>query len=129
MRRSAVIPALWVAAILVLCSGTAALAAQSSTSLPGWWSGKYSGAYSGTFSLRWTLTGSRLHGSITLSNPKGSYPINGKVGRGGAIQFGVVGAGATYTGSVSGSSMSGSYKSPQGGGSWSAHKVSARVRR
>jgi hypothetical protein len=129
LRRSAVIPALWAAVILVLCGGTAAIAAQRSTSLPGWWSGKYSGAYSGTFSLHWTMTGSRLHGSITLSNPKGSYPVSGKVGRGGAIQFGVVGAGATYTGSASGSSMSGSYKSPRGGGSWSAHKVSTRVQR
>ena len=30
--------------------------------------------------------------------------------------------GATYTGSVSGKSMSGSYKTGQGGGKWSAHK-------
>jgi hypothetical protein len=43
---------------------------------------------------------------------------------GGAITFGAVGAGAKYTGSVSGSSMSGTYSSPKGGGSWSAHKTS-----
>jgi hypothetical protein len=30
----------------------------------------------------------------------------------------------TYTGSVSGSSMSGHYTTPKGGGSWSAHKTS-----
>jgi hypothetical protein len=39
-----------------------------------------------------------------------------------AIKFGAVGVGATYTGTASGTSMSGSYKSPQGGGKWSAHK-------
>jgi hypothetical protein len=44
--------------------------------------------------------------------------------RGSAITFGAVGAGATYTGSVNGTSMSGRYKSPQGGGAWSAHKTS-----
>jgi hypothetical protein len=44
--------------------------------------------------------------------------------RGTAITFGAVGAGATYTGSVSGSAMSGRYKTRQGGGRWSAHKRS-----
>jgi hypothetical protein len=44
--------------------------------------------------------------------------------QGSAIRFGAVGAGATYTGSVSGKSMSGRYKTPQGGGPWSAHKTS-----
>jgi hypothetical protein len=33
---------------------------------------------------------------------------------------------ATYTGSVSGKSMSGNWSSPPGGGTWSAHKMSAR---
>jgi hypothetical protein len=65
----------------------------------------------------------RLSGSIALSNPSGKYGISGSV-HGSAITFGAVGAGATYTGSVSGKSMSGSYKSPQGGGKWSAHKTS-----
>jgi hypothetical protein len=42
---------------------------------------------------------------------------------GSAINFGAVGAGATYTGKVSGKSMSGNYESPKGGGTWSAHKT------
>jgi hypothetical protein len=112
-------------ALLVLCcSATAASAAVTASSLHlgGTWSGKYSGAYSGTFKIHWTQTGSRLTGSITLSNPGGRYSIDGKV-KGTAITFGAVGAGATYTGSVSGTSMSGHYKTGQGGGAWSAHKT------
>jgi hypothetical protein len=93
------------------------------STLAGTWSGQYSGAFSGTFTLHWTQSGSRLHGTITLSNPHGKYGINGSV-HGKAIAFGAVGVGATYTGSVSGTSMSGSYKSPQGGGKWSAQKSS-----
>jgi len=90
--------------------------------LAGTWSVKYSGGYSGTFTLRWTQTGSKLVGSITLSSPPGKYPVNGSI-NGTAISFGTVGAGATYTGSVSGNSMSGSYKSRPEGGTWSAHKT------
>jgi hypothetical protein len=42
---------------------------------------------------------------------------------GGSIKFGTVGGPAiTYTGSVSGGSMSGSYSTPKGKGSWSASK-------
>ena len=93
------------------------------TSLAGTWSGHYSGAFSGTFTLHWTRSGSHLNGSITLSNPSGKYGINGSV-HGSAIKFGAVGAGATYMGKVSGKSMSGSYNSPKGGGTWSAHKHS-----
>ena len=61
-----------VAALLAVFSVTAAVAAVSSSSshLAGKWSGKYSGAYSGTFTLRWTQTGSKLRGSIALSNPR-----------------------------------------------------------
>jgi hypothetical protein len=122
------IPVLWVVAVLVVCGSATAAAAVNSHSklkLAGTWSGQYDGAFSGTFTLHWKQTGSRLLGTITLSNPSGKYGISGGV-HGTAIKFGVVGAGATYTGSVSGSgkSMSGSYKSPQGGGSWSAQKAS-----
>lgn len=126
-RVPLLIPALWIAAVVAICCGGTALAAVSSanqgTSLAGTWSGHYSGAFSGTFTLHWTQSRSRLSGSITLSNPKGKYGITGSV-HGAAIAFGAVGAGATYTGSVSGKSMSGSYKSPQGRGTWSAHKTS-----
>jgi hypothetical protein len=124
-QRHSVLPVLGVAALLAICcSGTAAVAAvDSSTSLAGTWSGTYSGAFSGTFTLHWRQSGSKLTGSIKLSRPHGTYPINGHV-RGTAITFGAVGAGATYTGSVHGKSMSGHYKTGQGGGSWSAHKKS-----
>ena len=124
MTRHSVLPSLWIAALLALCSGSAAIAAVgSSRSLAGTWSGKYSGAFSGTFTLHWKESGSKLSGSIKLSRPRGTYPITGTV-HGNAIKFGAVGAGATYTGSVSGKSMSGRYKTPRGGGPWSAHKTS-----
>jgi hypothetical protein len=103
---------------------TSPSALVNGTALSGKWSGQYSGTYSGTFTLNWQQTGSDLSGSITLSSPAGTLPINGTV-NGSAIQFGTVGGpGITYTGSVSGNSMSGSYQTPAGGGSWSANKTS-----
>ena len=118
---------LWVAALLAVCGSATAAAAVSSQAklkLGGTWTGQYSGAFTGTFTLHWRQTKSQLHGTITLSSPGGTYGISGGVVKGTAIKFGVVNAGATYTGSVSGSgtSMSGTYKSPQGGGRWSAKK-------
>jgi hypothetical protein len=91
--------------------------------LGGTWTGSYSGAFTGTFTIHWRQRKSYLGGSIVLSNPSGKYTINGKV-HGLSIKFGAVGAGATYTGSVSGTSMSGHYQSPEGGGTWSAQKSS-----
>ena len=128
MRRSSAIRLVVVTVLAVVaCSGTAALAAVSSSSgVAGTWSGKYSGAYSGTFRLHWKLVGSQLHGTITLSRPQGSYGITGSVMRGGGINFGVVKVGATYTGHVFGTKMSGNYTTPGGGGTWSAHKVILR---
>ena len=120
MRITRLLP--WAFALVVCFSAATALAAAPPSKLAGTWSGHYSGAFSGTFTLHWTQSGSKLGGSITLSNPKGRYGITGAV-RGSAITFGAVGAGATYTGSVSGKSMSGRYKSPKGGGPWSAHKT------
>lgn len=119
-----------VTVFLAVCCTAAAIAATPPTrsTLAGTWAGSYGGAFAGTFRFTWTQTGSRLKGSIHLSNPAGNYGISGLVGRNGAIQFGVVGAGATYKGTVSGKSMSGSYTSPQGGGSWSAHKLVVRKR-
>jgi hypothetical protein len=124
MRRA--LPVLSVAALLAVCCGGTTVAAASSSKphLAGTWSGHYSGAYSGTFTIHWTQRASRLSGSITLSNPHGKYSITGGV-TGNAIRFGAVGAGATYTGSVSasGKSMSGKYRTRKGGGSWSARKT------
>jgi hypothetical protein len=125
-RIRLVVPAVCVAAALaVLVGATPAFAAGSSSKsqVAGTWSGKYSGAYSGTFVLHWRQTGTKLRGSIKLSRPSGTYPITGSV-TGSSIRFGAVGAGATYTGSVSGKSMSGRYKTAQGGGAWSASKTS-----
>jgi len=134
-RTPPAIPFLAVAALLaVSCSGATAVAAVGSkpkpkpkahlaSSLAGSWSGRYSGPVSGTFTLHWRQSGSSLSGSITLSSPPGQYGINGHV-NGSAISFGAVGAGATYTGSVTGRSMSGSWQSSIGGGKWSAHKTS-----
>jgi hypothetical protein len=129
MRHLRAVHVAWIAVVLALCCATAALAsaggsASTRPSLAGSWTGSYDGAFKGTFTLTWKLTRSRLHGSIVLSRPKGSYSVSGSV-KGSAINFGVVGAGATYTGSVgrSGKSMSGSYMTPRGGGHWSAHKT------
>jgi hypothetical protein len=104
----------------------AASAPKSTSTLAGKWSGTYSGAYNGTFKLNWHQTGSHLHGTILLSNPGNTLPINGTV-NGTAISFGTVGSTAiTYTGTVSGNSMSGTYKVATGngstGGPWSASK-------
>jgi hypothetical protein len=76
--------------------------------------------------LTWHQSGSHLQGTIQISNPDGTSPINGTVS-GAAIQFGTVGSMAiTYSGTVSGGSMSGSYQvHTQNGsadGSWSATK-------
>jgi hypothetical protein len=105
-------------------TSTTTTATTSSSGLSGKWSGQYSGAYSGTFKLNWQQSGSTLKGTISLSAPPGTLGINGTVS-GSSIKFGTVGGpGITYTGSVSGNSMSGSYTTPNGGGSWSATKSS-----
>ena len=121
------LPALWIAAVLALaCCGTALAAATShaaTRSIAGKWKGRYGGAVSGHFTLQWRKTGARLRGSITLSRPQGQYDISGSV-RDGKIKFGAVSVGAKYKGKVRGTSMSGTWTSPQGGGSWSATKSS-----
>jgi hypothetical protein len=100
-----------------------ASSSSSSSGLSGKWSGTYSGAYSGTFKLDWQQSGSKLSGTIDLSTG-GTNSVTGTV-TGSSIKFGTVGGpGITYTGTVSGSSMSGSYNTPGGGGSWSAHQTS-----
>ena len=125
------LPALWIAGLLALaCCGTALAAASASNShaatksrLAGKWKGHYSGAVSGHFTIHWRQTGSQLRGNITLSNPKGTYGIGGSL-KGGKIKFGAVSVGAKYKGTVRGTSMSGTWTSAQGGGSWSATKAS-----
>jgi hypothetical protein len=110
--------------LALACCGTALAAATASRpTLAGKWKGHYGGAVSGHFTIHWKQTGSRLHGNITLSNPKGTYGIGGSV-RDGKIKFGAVSVGAKYKGKVRGTTMSGTWTSPQGGGSWSAKKSS-----
>lgn len=127
--RPAVV-ALAIAAAALACSAATIDAASASNShaatqskLAGKWKGHYSGAVSGHFTVHWKQTGSRLHGTITLSRPSGTYGISGSVNRG-KIKFGAVSVGARYTGKVRGNSMSGTWTSPQGGGAWSAVKSS-----
>ena len=97
--------------------------AAASGPLSGKWNGQYGGSYQGTFVLHWLQAGSKLNGHINISAPPSTLPIHGSV-NGTSIQFGTVGSYAiTYTGTVSGNSMSGTYKvgSVQGG-NWSASK-------
>jgi len=109
---------------------TATRALQQAAGLPpatvdlsGRWSGQYSGTYHGTFTLKWNQSGSKLDGTIKLSNPWTTLSIRGTVS-GRTIQFGNVG-GVAYSGEVTGDSMSGNYRVPtRGGGSWSATKIS-----
>lgn len=96
--------------------------APAAVDLSGGWSGTYSGPFNGSFTLTWNQSGSTLDGSIQLSSPPDTLHINGTV-TGSAIGFGAVGV-VTYTGTVSGSSMSGSYIDVANGqsGTWSATK-------
>lgn len=98
----------------------------NTTGLSGSWTGQYGGSFQGTFKLNWQQSSSKLSGTIQLSNPPGSLAIHGSV-NGSTISFGTVGSTAiTYSGSVSGNSMSGTYTvaAPNGsvGGNWSASK-------
>lgn len=125
------LPALWIAAFLALvCCGTALAAANASSShaattskIAGKWKGHYGGAVSGHFTIHWKQTGALLHGNIKLSNPSGTYALDGSV-RHGKIKFGAVTVGAKYKGTLHGTTMSGTWTSAEGGGSWSAHKTS-----
>lgn len=100
-------------------------APAAAVGLSGSWDGQYGGSYQGTFTLTWTLAGSDLSGTITLSSPNGTLPIHGTVSNG-QINFGTVGSTViTYTGSLSGSAMSGQYQvagGAGGSGTWSAGK-------
>jgi hypothetical protein len=95
--------------------------------MSGTWNGQYGGSYSGTFTLQWRQNSSTLSGTIQLSSLGGTVPIHGTV-QGNSIHFGTVGStDITYTGSVSGTSMSGDYQvhTPNGSqnGTWSASRA------
>jgi hypothetical protein len=125
-KRSLAVPSAAAPAASSAAPAAAAPAAAAAASgLSGKWSGQYSGAFAGTFNLNWRQSGSKLNGFIQLSSPGTSQPINGSVA-GSTIRFGTVGSSAiTYTGTVSGNSMSGTYRVHDGAGSrgnWSASK-------
>jgi hypothetical protein len=105
-------------------SATAAATAAAATGLSGNWSGQYSGAYQGTFAIKWRQSSSNLKGIIKISAPASSFVIRGTVVNG-TIRFGTVGSLAiTYSGTVSGNSMSGTYQvGGSTGGPWSASKA------
>jgi hypothetical protein len=112
------------------CGGSNGGNASASTSAgaTGTWAGTYSGSFSGSFTLTWQGSGSSLSGTIKISDFGDSpIPINGSL-HGNTISFGTVGSQAiTYDGSVSGASMSGSWKivasgKTAGNGSWKATK-------
>lgn len=98
---------------------------DSGLDLSGSWSGRYEGGYSGSFHLTLVQHGQRLVGSITLSTTTQRDRLTGKV-NGSTITFGTVGSQAiTYSGTVSGNTMTGAYQ--VGGaptGSWSATRSS-----
>jgi hypothetical protein len=115
-------------AAITTTAAAATTAPASTAGLSGTWLGQYSGAFQGTFTLDWQQSGSDLSGTIKLSNPSEDTKINGTVD-GSTIKFGTVASTAiTYTGSVSGDSMSGTYKvqAPNGSatGTWSATRKS-----
>jgi hypothetical protein len=103
---------------------TAPTTAAATGGLSGTWSGQYTGADQGTFTLTWQQSGSNLTGTIKLSAPSVTDDISGTV-QGDTISFGTLGGEATtYSGSVSGNTMSGTYKAPNGSGTWSASRTS-----
>jgi hypothetical protein len=104
---------------------TPATPTPSAGGLSGTWTGSYSGAYSGSFSLTWQQAGTKLSGTIMISNPASTLPITGTL-NGSSISFGAVG-GVTYSGTVSGNSMSGNFQVPPSttsNGTWTATRSS-----
>jgi hypothetical protein len=105
---------------------------SAADSLTGTWTGTYASTTdpaSGSFTVRFTQTGSQLNGTIDIQNSAciTTGTITGAL-NGDQITFGAV-EGAqtiTYTGSVSGNTMTGTYSAPQcgnGKGTWTATKT------
>jgi hypothetical protein len=100
--------------------------------LTGTWTGTYESTSTtganGTFTIQFTQTGSQLSGTIDIQGSPciTTGTISGAL-NGGQITFGAVKGTQTiaYAGSVSGSTMSGTYSAPQcdnGKGTWTASK-------
>ena len=92
--------------------------ASPSLNLSGTWAGLCTGPFNGFCSLTWTRTAHALDGTFMLSSPPENLHISGNL-TGSTISFGAGGV-ATFTGTVSGSTMSGSYTDIANGktGSW-----------
>jgi len=92
--------------------------ASPSLNLSGTWAGLCTGPFNGFCSLTWTRTAHALDGTFMLSSPPDNLHISGNL-TGSTISFGAGGV-ATFTGTVSGSTMSGSYTDIANGktGSW-----------
>ena len=123
--KSAAAPAAPAAATSAASAPAATSSAPAAGALSGTWNGQYGGAYSGTFTLHWQQNSTKLSGTIELSTA-GTVPIHGTV-QGSSIHFGTVGStDITYSGSVSGNSMSGNYQVHAGNGTqngtWSASR-------
>jgi hypothetical protein len=93
--------------------------APPSLDLSGTWTGRYTGQINGTFTVAWTQTADALDGTIMLSSPLATLHVIGDL-TGITILFVAVGM-VTYSGTVSGSTMSGSFATANGKtGSWTA---------
>ena len=116
---SRLVAALCVAALLaIVCSDVSSAAGTSASNakLGGTWAGSYSGSYTGTFTIRWRQKSSWcLSRARSRSRVRTGRTASREMFEAPPISFGAVGAGATYTGSVSGSSMSGHYPTGDGG--------------
>lgn len=121
------------ATTLATTATTAATATSAAAAATGGLSGTWSGDYTqtspapaaGTFTLAWQQSGSNVTGTINIPGACNACPISATV-NGSSVTFGVVALGGiTYTGTVSGSSMSGTYATADSStkGTWKASKT------
>lgn len=85
------------------------------------WAGRCTGPFNGLCSLTLTRTANALDGTFVLSSPSDHVHVSGYLS-GPTISFGAVGV-VTFTGILSGTTMSGSYRADIAGGktgSWRA---------
>jgi hypothetical protein len=104
-------------------SSTAASSPAAEDKIAGTWNGTFTGGTSsGMFKVVFTQQGETIAGNITITGNGGNAqgPIRGKL-TGSNITFGAVGGTAiSFTGSFSGNSMSGTYRSGTDTGTWKA---------
>jgi hypothetical protein len=91
---------------------------QAAPDLSGTWAGLCTGPFNGFCSLTWTQAVNALDGTFTLSSPPDNLHISGNL-TGSTMRFGAAGV-ITFTGTLSGSTMSGSYTDIANGkmGTW-----------